>query len=640
MTSKISFFSLVREERRRLNWLLALQILIFWLLIPFRILIQLSTARNMDFPTGDALSVFCKNVGFGHIENTIVILGAGVLCALVSFSYLHSVVQLNFYHSLAVRRERLLAVKLVSSLETFLIAYLSGQVLAILAGAVNGAFSCRAAVEIMVSSLLGILYFISSYLSALLAVFLTGKLLTTVLAGVVFGLYIPMILMLFWGYQDSYFQTMAGESLVPGMNWALLHSSPWVYCMDKTSALALWRDRPGVKGVTGFWPSASDVIPTVVMIMLLLLLVVLLYRLRRTEAAGEALAFRQTEGIIKLMLSIPAALWAAVIGDEILRSLTWDMVLLVLFGTLGCVIMEFIYRWDIRQILSHWGHILITVAAAGAIFLFFRLDLIGYNSYLPQQEEIASMAACSYYMEFRFPDENNQISPYSYDSISADILEKFETQEFEGYYRLAEAGVANAVAGTEGDTVLVGVKFHLKNGKEVYRKYCVEEELFLEVFDEEQKNREFVEAYYPIMTWDEAFIDSFDGGTCYLSKETGDGADDAEPETSADSAFSGAEEYMEEGIEYAADYNTDSEYCWELSNDDIKRVVEAYRKDLLEVSFSDCWNLGRIYAGSLNFQMPVSGYEEYRSYDYDSYALGENFTNTMAVLEEILAWHE
>lgn len=59
MISKISFSKLVRDEMRKLNWLLAVQILVFGLLIPFRVLMELAMRRPQFF------------AGQTHIRDTV-----------------------------------------------------------------------------------------------------------------------------------------------------------------------------------------------------------------------------------------------------------------------------------------------------------------------------------------------------------------------------------------------------------------------------------------------------------------------------------------------------------------------------------------------------------------------------------------
>ena len=125
MISRISFSKLTWDETKKLTWLGAFQFLLFFFLIPFRMLLIL-TLRNTENSWQEMqtpLETMAGQMGFGHIENTVFILGAGILCALVAFSYVHSQVKLDFYHSLALRRETLFAVKYLAGFLTFAIPY-------------------------------------------------------------------------------------------------------------------------------------------------------------------------------------------------------------------------------------------------------------------------------------------------------------------------------------------------------------------------------------------------------------------------------------------------------------------------------------------------------------------------------------
>ena len=182
MISRISFSKLTWDETKKLTWLTALQFLAFFFLIPFRMLLVLairsseSSWREMQTP----LEILAGQMGFGHIENTVFILAAGILCALVAFSYVHSQVRLDFYHSLALRRETLFAVKYLAGFLTFVIPYVICQILGLAAGVPYRAVSGTLALEVAVSTLQGLLFFLASYSGTLLAVMFAGKTITTV----------------------------------------------------------------------------------------------------------------------------------------------------------------------------------------------------------------------------------------------------------------------------------------------------------------------------------------------------------------------------------------------------------------------------------------------------------------------------
>ena len=117
MTSRISFFKLTIDEWKKLGWLTALQTLIFFAIIPFRLLMSLAMEkRNGEVPLADVLY---KNVGFDKRLTTVTIVAMGILCALAVFSYLHSRKRLDFYYSLAIRRESLFLVKFTAGAMCF-----------------------------------------------------------------------------------------------------------------------------------------------------------------------------------------------------------------------------------------------------------------------------------------------------------------------------------------------------------------------------------------------------------------------------------------------------------------------------------------------------------------------------------------
>jgi ABC-2 type transport system permease protein len=430
---------------------------------------------------------------------------------------------------------------------------------------------------------------------------------------------VPLLWVLYRSFYDIFFQTKYADSVGMSESQVLRFSSPWAITLSQSFA-----SEQLVAGDTGIWPTAWYLLFLLVIAVVLFAICLCLYRIRRTEAAGQALAFRKTEGIVKLLLSIPAALLAALIAYELMHSLLWEILFIVIFGSLACIIMEFIYRWDIRQALAHKLHIALTLFAAAAIFLTFRLDLTGFDTYLPAKDEIAAMAARYSFNEHLNLDENGLADANSYGFVSKEQLDQFETEDFEDFYRLAENGVENVKRDTyDGSFDSVAVKYRLKNGKEIYRCYNVESDVFLEVFDSQKEQEEFVETYYPIMTWSDQTIAAMQDVVFYTHLED-------EPvqhllglnDTAAKSDTVDTEKEQDSDEYYEI-------YEYEISDEDIERLVEAYREDILECSYEDCWMDGGSY---ISFRL----LSKYSYYVEDSYPVTEAFTNTIAVLRDIL----
>ena len=628
MTSIISFSKMTWDEMKKLTWLTAVQGLVFFMLIPFRVLMVLASRSSQQFfveNPDELVRLFHENVGLATHENLVFVMAAGALCALIAFGYLHSPVKLDFYHSLPVTRERLFTSKLFGSSLTFIFAYVCSQILAILMGLLYGVVSGGVVAEITAATVQGILCFFCSYAGTLLAVMLTGRLLTTILAAGVLGLYFPMLILLDIMCREIFLKTSLGGYNRYNMPELCAYSSPWAFCFSRLENY----DGQRKLGITGFWPDAASLCQMAALAVILLLICAALYRIRRTEVAGNALAFRKTEGIIKILLAVPGALVAAAVAYEMFESVLWEIVFILVFGALGCVLMEFIYRGDIRQSLCHKIHAAVTVVIAAAIFFSFRFDVTGYNSYLPAKEDVQAMAVKVGFWDYTYSIDGKLYR--SYDTADADrkILDYLETEEFDQIYRLAENGVANVdVEDSDAERWYVAVKYHQKDGKEIYRSYWVDATVFYPVMNELQKDREFREKYSPILTWDDSYIDGLHN--CYVSVDgtdleavvsyPEDTSSDTLPESVGVPAVSEAEMSEEASDIYTAD----------VTGDTIRELIEAYRMDLEQVTYEDMVKS----MGNLEFDHYVDGDITAR-YSYEIYPISDKFTNVMKILREI-----
>lgn len=605
MTSKISFSKLTLDELRKFTWLFAIQFLGFGMLMPIRVLIALASHASdlkkweLDWTFTD---VFCKNTGLGISQNTFMILAAGIFCAMCIFGYVHSSVKLDFWHSLPITRERLFAVKYLAGTLTFVLAYVLNQILAVLAGAAYGAVNARIVFEMGTATVQGILVFLCSFSGTLTALMLTGKMLTTVFAVTVMAGYIPVLYILAKMLESVFLPNLLDSGHLAGTDW-IGYTSPWMFSYSiaqngETSESVL-------TGPGGPMPGAAELCQLVAMAAICTAVALLLYRTRRSEAAGSALAFAKTEGVIKLLLSIPGAIGAAVIAYELSENIIVTAIFLVLAGLIFCMIMEFIYRWDIQQIIKKKHHMLITLAAGIAVFGMYYFDVAGINTYLPEKTEIETMAVC---------DDSNRYNCILHAGFSEyyaikEGLTYQETEKIDQLYEVAKSGIENSGKYlTNEDTIYVYMKFRLKNGKEIYRNYHVNAEQYMDTMDEFMKDEDFRARYFSIASWKKEDMKNMDG-SCWLPVKT-----------IRDILGSEAEELSEEYENTAI----------EIKASQLWQVIEAYQKDLKNISYRDY-----LFAeGNMYFNIQESNYY----YNMGNYGVGEKFTETMKVLQEI--WPE
>ena len=108
MTSKNWFFSGLTEELKRRLWAAALSAMIFFFSFPV-VMVYLTT---VEFTDGSRIQQFSREaLQLLSYRNAWTIFLMAVLAALLGvsgFSYLNSRQKVDFYHSLPIRREKLL----------------------------------------------------------------------------------------------------------------------------------------------------------------------------------------------------------------------------------------------------------------------------------------------------------------------------------------------------------------------------------------------------------------------------------------------------------------------------------------------------------------------------------------------------
>ena len=131
MTSKISYFKLIREDIRRRSWFAALSGVGLFLLMPVYTLLWLDSFLNSFpgyTPRSEMIQEFLQAVpglisGERNSLLPAVFAVLAVLAALSGFSWLHSREKLDFFHSLPVKRLQWFAIICISGLVMFLVPY-------------------------------------------------------------------------------------------------------------------------------------------------------------------------------------------------------------------------------------------------------------------------------------------------------------------------------------------------------------------------------------------------------------------------------------------------------------------------------------------------------------------------------------
>lgn len=460
---------------------------------------------------------------------------AAVVCAFAMFRYLYSREQTDFYHSLPVRREKRFAAHYLSGALIMAGSYLLGLLGAFL---IAGLFRAKGLMfrEILLMNAGFLLMFFLHYSVALLAMLLAGTLPAGVLlTGWIYGVG-PFAATVFSLLKSSCFSTLWDPQ---GAEQKLWYLSPVKYLLDFYEYVMLLAGRNNYtrfaydRRLAALLPSVwRAVLLAAALTLLCTVLALWVYRKRRSESAGSALAFAPVKRPFRVISTVLGALAMSLIGAGF-ESLFW-MLFFVLAGTVLIHGMtEALIQLDVRRALCHKAELLLCAVLGILTVLGFYYDVAGYDRHVPKAESVVSasvdtglyrndyMTAAADVKERygslsdgSFDEETAESGSYYYDRWADEETPVTDPAVLEKIRALAEAGSRTVHAKfdqsavldvNETETFYVMICWKLKNGNTDKRRYYIArtpetEQLADEIF----RSQEFKEAEYPILGLDSA----------------------------------------------------------------------------------------------------------------------------------------
>lgn len=518
MTSRNSFFSLLKEDFRRRLWTFILASLVFFGTFPivFTMMLQswVSNYKDNDFLTKtqmlERIANYVSDFTGLNIWLALVTCVGAVICGVSGFAYLHSKKQMDFYHSLPVKREQLFAVRFINGLLIYAIPYLISILYVYLICTIFGVMSMQIFLDAIFGFLWNLMGYIILYLSTIIAMVLTGKLVIAFFGIVVLNAYAPAVCALALLLQESFFVTL------------YTRSADWEDIIFNTRWLSPFSFYIGM--IQNFYNSeasiALEVLSFVVMAIVLGAIALWLYKKRPSEKADIAMSFKISEPIIRVLIAIPVGIVAGLLLFTVQYDLDEDFAIiwLILGAILGAFIahgiIESLYQGDVKKCLSHKIQMGAAIVVAVIVPLLFYYDIFGYDSYVPKKGEIAHMAVASSDLRFGgsyFDEEGGWISGEEF------VLEEMQVTEFDAMYELAEFlaketiehrmdnffGYNNYYRTIEAEHVRVSdyiIQYTLKDGSKVTREYRYNIYDILDFVERIYENEEFKTAIHPLFS--------------------------------------------------------------------------------------------------------------------------------------------
>lgn len=518
MTSK-SFSSkgLLGNSMRRNLWALVLSGVGFFLSLLLPALMTMQNAleqrvldlkelsqANVELNWQNAMNNAASMLSGGNLFVKIVFIVLAVVCGVAMFAYLHSRQKVDFYHSLPISRTRLFANNFLTGVVCTFSTYL--VMLAITVGCAY-AMGCGEAVrwdEIGGAVLCNLIVFLLIYALTVLTTVICGNTIITLLllAWVFFSPMLVRVLQfcLFDKFYDT-FTANAGQlvgaiRLTPVVQYFVLHGTHYI----GEHVMGVLQPGESALGLLIGYLIAAAVVTA---------LALFLFRIRKSERAGTALAFTPTKLPIKVYMCLTMGVVFGWVFGMIAGNF-WFWPGLVVGTVLFHWIVEIIYAFDFRAIFAKPLHLLAILVVLVAGMLAMQFDVTGYDTWLPDRDDLTAV------------DISGSGEPALTDSSNIDAV-----------HRLMEIGVqAMQEEDTDSDNSLsyTFVTVNCQMGsRTAARQYRIPEtEEVNALLDQIEQSEEYKRAKWPLFNFDTASTDPERQPMITVNVETADGISSVE----------------------------------------------------------------------------------------------------------------
>lgn len=459
MTSKnsLSERGLLRDGLRRNLWSIVLSVLGFFLtlLLPTLMVMQ-SALEQQQIRVGDtpeqladlwnsAVENVHSMLGGANPFPKLVIVVLAVVCGVALFSYLHSRQKVDFYHSLPISRARLFATNFLTGIVCVLPTWVIMEAVTVACAYAMGFGEAVEWASIGGALISNVVFFLLLYALAVLAAVLCGNTIISLLL-LLWVYFAPAAVRLLQSCLfEKFFTTYVGPSMYLENTLKLAPAMQYFF-MD------------GLQFADGLNGSAGLLLGIYVLCAVLAIaLGCYLFRIRKSERAGTALAFEPIKVPVKVFMCAMGGLAIALLFNTVGNGF-WFWPGLIIGVVLFHWLIEIIYSFDFHAIFGKPVHLAAILVVMLAGLQLMQFDVFGYDRWLPKESDIAAV-------DLNWAVNKQQPAMETAENIVA-------------VRRLAEIGVSNldeeGYAYGEGPMLeSYTIAYRLKNGRTVARSYLL-----------------------------------------------------------------------------------------------------------------------------------------------------------------------
>ncbi len=391
MTSRALFYKGMIEDLRHRVWMIALSCLASFMAFP---VVYLLAKQEWDRRLGnwypgsgwDMLEYKAESIEeFFNYYMTIgggIVLGVGALIVgIFGFRYVFSKKMVDLYHSIPITRKQLFFVHYVNGFLIWFIPMLIGSAIcAVMSFAFIGDFiawmSTLDTLVITITNL--VLAFLLIYHLAMVAVMLSGNILNTLVSGTIMSFVVLAIYGMYEGFASAYFDTYYSfwSDNLPKVIWATPIPG------------AIYQLVMRCEGMKAF-PCVMNIL----MAAFLFVISFVIYLHRPSELAEQGIKIKPVQIIFKTTVTILSGMagWMffGLLTD--IDSVGWTVFGTILASVLAYGILDIIFNMDFKAFFKNKIQLALTTIAGILIGFTFMFDWTGFDSYVPDKNQIADM---------------------------------------------------------------------------------------------------------------------------------------------------------------------------------------------------------------------------------------------------------
>ena len=530
MISRRSYWAKWLENIKRRGWTFVLCAAVMLLLGPVFLSVNLTglynggafgsqTSEEMDLMMRTA---FVSHIGFSQIW-VFPALFFAVLFAVQGFCWLYSRQKMDLYMSVPVSSVKRYVMIWGNGIVCYAGLSFTGLLLCWATGAVFGVMSCYAAAQSMAAWAFQMLAFLAMYHVSLVAVMLTGNVLTALLGCVVLFSYEPAMRILYNHLKTMFYYSYCSADAERMMRLPWL--SPFAGTLDLFERVC-YRDGylvgvPGTGGLT--WQFGIQTGLLVICAASAGIFAYWLYRKRKTESYHRSVAFSPLAAVLELALLVPFGMAAGMAVAKMSGDSGIFLFGGCLLGTVcGHAMIRLVYKRELKEVLGGKAVFAVSLTAAACFLGLFRFDWTGYDSYIPASREVRAVSVS---LESDYSAFGNYEEPV-WESGSVDmeeeLLEKMaseNTETIESVLWLAkkwrDKGMPGTVrdfeAGADTGYISEGegknenlrrwvVCYTMQGGRKVYRRFFADMEADQDKIDIIMKDPSYQRVRYQIFS--------------------------------------------------------------------------------------------------------------------------------------------